>query len=61
MPLSGGDIRLDPFGPYHPLTILNLGLFQACTKAREYLLQKISELRRPKTNVQIIQKNSLLK
>ncbi|CAM9123350.1 unnamed protein product, partial [Sphacelaria rigidula] len=34
---------------------------KACNKAREYLLQKISELRRPKTNVQIIQKNSLLK
>lgn len=34
---------------------------QACAKARDYLLQKIGELRRPKTNVQIIQKNSLLK
>ncbi|CAN0511450.1 unnamed protein product, partial [Scytosiphon promiscuus] len=34
---------------------------QACGKARDYLLQKIGELRKPKTNVQIIQKNSLLK
>ncbi|CAM9679004.1 unnamed protein product [Ectocarpus sp. 12 AP-2014] len=34
---------------------------KACAKARDYLLQKIGELRRPKTNVQIIQKNSLLK
>lgn len=37
------------------------GPLQACNKARDYLLQKIGELRRPKTNVQIIQKNSLLK
>ncbi|CAM9108563.1 unnamed protein product [Choristocarpus tenellus] len=34
---------------------------KACGKAREYLLQKIGELRRPKTNVQIIQKSSLLR
>lgn len=34
---------------------------KACGKARDYLLQKIGELRKPKTNVQIIQKNSLLK
>ncbi|CAM9962480.1 unnamed protein product [Ascophyllum nodosum] len=34
---------------------------KACGKARDYLLQKIGELRKPKTNVQIIQKSSLLK
>ncbi|CAM9116209.1 unnamed protein product [Discosporangium mesarthrocarpum] len=34
---------------------------KACSKTREYLLKKIAELRRPKTNVQIIQKNSLLR
>eukprot|EP00953_Heterococcus_sp_UTEX-ZZ885_P007490 4533-Heterococcus_DN1.PRE.2 len=34
---------------------------KACARSREYLLARISELRRPKTNVQIIQKNALLK
>jgi hypothetical protein len=34
---------------------------RASAKAQEYILAKIAELRKPKTNVQIIQKNSLLK
>ncbi|CAM9642682.1 unnamed protein product [Phaeothamnion confervicola] len=34
---------------------------KACAKAREYLLHKMSELRKPKTNVQIIQKSALLR
>eukprot|EP00611_Tribonema_gayanum_P019451 TRINITY_DN336_c0_g1_i1.p1 TRINITY_DN336_c0_g1~~TRINITY_DN336_c0_g1_i1.p1 ORF type:complete len:749 (+),score=271.71 TRINITY_DN336_c0_g1_i1:64-2247(+) len=34
---------------------------KACARARDYLLSRISELRKPKTNVQIIQKTALLK
>ena len=34
---------------------------KAVAKVREYMLQKIGELRKPKTNVQIIQKTALLK
>ncbi|CAM9364292.1 unnamed protein product [Chrysoparadoxa australica] len=34
---------------------------KACSKARDYLLLRIAELRKPKTNIQIIQRSSLLK
>jgi vacuolar protein sorting-associated protein 52 len=34
---------------------------KAVSKVREYLLQKVYTLRRPKTNIQIIQQNVLLK
>ena len=35
--------------------------FQAITKIRDFLLQKVYLLKRPKTNLQIIQQSSLLK
>lgn len=34
---------------------------KAVSKVRDFLLQKISQLRRPRTNIQIIQQNVLLK
>ena len=34
---------------------------QAITKIRDFLLQKVYLLKRPKTNLQIIQQSSLLK